>query len=341
MRAVLLLALLGACRSPGAQPAASSLVRASRELMSTEWEVSIAQPMGQDPASALAAAEAALDEVARIEAEMSPYKGDSELARVNAAAGGAAVHVSAELRGLVARSVALCGETGGSLDITFMPLGRLWDYRRRPFVVPTEEQIQQARALVDCHAIEIDDVAGTLRLPRDGMAIGLGAIAKGYAVDRASEVLAAAGFSNHIVSGGGHVLAHGAKAEGPWVVGIRDPRGGRTDLLGSLPLVDAALVTSGDYERFVEVDGKRYHHIHDPRTGRPAEGLMAVTVLDRSAERADALATALLVAGPTEAPRMLQELRVEALLVRTDGTWQASAGITERVTLEGLSPPVR
>jgi thiamine biosynthesis lipoprotein len=331
-------ALAVACHGPAARPAGGTLVQASRELMSTEWKVTVALPAGTDSAAALAAAEAALDEVARIEAEMSAYRPDSELARVNAAAGGAAVPVSAELRGLVARSVAFCGETGGCLDISFLPLGRLWDYRRRPFVVPTDAQIAAAQALVDCQAIEIDDATGTLRLPREGMGIGLGAVAKGYAADRAAAVLSAAGFSDHLVDGGGNVLAHGAKAEGPWIVGIRDPRGGRTDLMGSMPLTDAALVTSGDYERFVEVDGRRYHHILDPRSGRPAEGLISASVLDASAERADALATALLVAGPTDAPVLLQRLGVDALLVRTDGTWQATRGILDRAELQVHAP---
>ncbi|MFH1467631.1 MAG: FAD:protein FMN transferase [Pseudomonadota bacterium] len=333
--AVVLVALAAGCHGRATAPAGSVVVHASRELMSTDWEVSVALPPGGDTPAALAAAEAALDEVARIEGELSPYRGDSELSRVNAAAGGEAVPVSDELRGIVARAVALCDETGGLMDISFLPLGRLWDFHREPFVVPTHEQIEQARALVDCHAIAIDDVAGTLRLPREGMAIGLGALAKGYAVDRASAVLAAAGFHDTLVNGGGDVLARGAKAEGPWVVGIRDPRGGRSDLMGTLPLSTAALVTSGDYERFVEVDGRRYHHILDPRTGWPAEGLMSVSVMDATAERADALATALLAAGSVDAPRLLQRLGVDALLVRTDGTWQATQGITERAELEG------
>jgi thiamine biosynthesis lipoprotein len=286
-------------------------------------------------AAAEAAVAAAFAEVARLEALLSTYKPDSEVSRVNAAAGGPAVAVSAEVLDLVRRAVLVCEATDGLLDITFLPLGDLWDFSRVPFVAPDEAAVARARALVDCRAIEIDPDASTLRLPRDGMGLGLGAIAPGFAVDRASALLTGAGFPDHLVNGGGEVLARGAKADGPWVVGIRHPRGGRGDLMGRMPLRDAALTTAGDYERMTVVDGQRVHHILDPRTGRPARGLTSVSVLDASAERADALDTALLVAGSDDAPALMQRLGIEALLVREDGTWQATRGFTARAEIDG------
>ncbi len=332
-----------ACTRP---PSASDLaeetqgfvIRESREIMSTTFEISVAAGPEHDASTVRPSLEAALDEVARIERVMSPYLPDSEVSRVNAAAGGAPVVVSSELFGLVERSVALCEATDGLMDISFMPLGRVWDFRAEPFVPPSDEQIAQAMALVDCQAIELDGEVGTLRLPAPGMAIGLGAVAKGYAVDRASSVLSAAGFANHLVNGGGDVLARGAKADGPWMVGLRHPRGERGALMGSMPLRDAAMVTSGDYERFVDYQGVRYHHIIDPRTGRPAQGLASVSVVDGSAERADALATALLAAGPDEAERLRQALGVEALWVDSDGTVTASPGLAA-VALIGREGP--
>jgi thiamine biosynthesis lipoprotein len=321
-----------------AQPAEEEVhgfvLRQSREIMSTTFEVTVAAGPDDDPVHVRAALESALDEVSRIEQAMSPYREDSEISRVNAAAGGDPVVVSAELFGLVERAVALCHETGGALDISFMPLGRLWDFRAEPFTPPGEEAIARARALVGCDAIELDPEVGTLRLPREGMAIGLGAVAKGYAVDRASSVLSGAGWANHLVNGGGDVLGRGAKPDGPWVVGIRDPRGDRGALIGRMPLRDQAMVTSGDYERFVEFQGVRYHHIIDPRTGRPAGGLASVTVVDDSAERADALATALLVAGPEQAGPMALRLGVETLLVTEAGQAIQTQGLTGRVELD-------
>jgi FAD:protein FMN transferase len=310
------------------------VLRENREIMSTVFEVSVAAGPQDEPATVRPALEAALDEVARIERVMSPYITDSELSQVNAAAGGEAVVVSAELYGVVERAVALCVETGGLVDISFMPLGRIWDFRAEPFVPPSDEAIAEARALVDCEAVELDSAVGTLRLPREGMALGLGAVAKGYAVDRASAVLSQAGFANHLVNGGGDVLGRGAKPDGAWMVGIRHPRqdGG---LMGRMPLRDASMVTSGDYERFVEVEGVRYHHIIDPRTGWPAQGLVSVSVMADNAERADGLATALLAAGPDEAERLVQALELEALLVLQDGSYQVSRGIASRAQLEG------
>lgn len=333
--------LLLSCACSGSQPAPEPaeeaqgfVLRESREIMSTVFELSVAAGPDDEPATVRPALEAALDEVARIEGVMSPYIADSELSQVNAAAGGAPVVVSAELYGVVERAVALCDETGGLVDISFMPLGRVWDFRAEPFVLPGDEAIEAARALVDCKAIELDSAVGTLRLPREGMALGLGAVAKGYAVDRASAMLSQAGFANHLVNGGGDVLGRGAKPDSAWMVGIRHPRedGG---LMGRMPLRDAAMVTSGDYERYVEVEGVRYHHIIDPRTGRPAQGLVSVSVMADNAERADGLATALLAAGPEEAERLVQDLGVEALLVHQDGSYQVSRGIASRAQIEG------
>jgi thiamine biosynthesis lipoprotein len=171
------------------------------------------------------------------------------------------------------------------------------------------------------------------------MGIGLGAIAKGYAVDRVAALLVAEGFSSCLVNGGGDVLGRGQKPSGPWIVGVRDPRGGPGDLLGEMPLRDAALVTSGDYERYAEVDGRRYAHILDPRSGRPAEGLASVTVLASTAERADAWATALLVMGPEEAQGHLgSSSGLEALLVSPKGALSMSRGFEEAYRPLGPAP---
>ncbi len=332
--AVLALTLLGACACQGPEPEARPTVRkASREIMSTQFEVSVSTTRGAEVQEVMGAA---LDEVERVERVMSSWRQDSELARVNAAAGGAPVPVSAELLGLVRRAQQICELSEGRMDISFKPLGRIWNFRAQPFVPPTEEAVAAARALVDCSAVEIDDQASTLRLPRSGMAMGLGAIAKGYAVDRASQVLLEAGLVNHLVNGGGDLVARGSKAEGPWTVGVQHPRE-RGGLIGKLPLRDRALVTSGDYERYAVHEGKRYHHIIDPRTGWPAQGLISVTVLADSAERADALATALLVAGPEEAQDLLRRLPgLDAFLVAEDGQYWMSESLAEQLSLVGV-----
>ena len=151
------------------------------------------------------------------------------------------------------------------------------------------------------------------------MAIGLGGIAKGYAIDRAGLKIRQAGISNFLVDGGGDILAVGMVNGRPWLVGIRDPRGDRSDLIKKLSVSGGAVVTSGDYERFNIVDGRRYHHIIDPRTGFPADKCRSVTVFAPEAERADVLATAVFVLGPEEGLKLIKQAGdAETLIVTAD-----------------------
>jgi FAD:protein FMN transferase len=294
------------------------LVEATATYMGTDWEIKVATTAGRQ-AEARVALDAAFAEIGRIDASMSEYDPESDLSRVNAQAG-QAVRVPPDLAGLVARAVAWCDLSGGLFDVTFLPLGRIWDWRRVPFVPPSPGVVAEARALVGCHHVVTDDAAGTVRLLGPGMAIGLGAIAKGTALDRAQAVLSAAGFADTLADAGGEVLAHGRKNGAPWTAGVQDPRGARGSFLGSLPLTDEALATSGDYERFTESGGLRYSHILDPRTGWPCQGTAAVSVLARTAEDADALSTMLFVAGWDGAPSLLRKLPgVEALVISTSG----------------------
>ncbi|MCP4805128.1 MAG: FAD:protein FMN transferase [Proteobacteria bacterium] len=307
-------------------PPAADVVTARRELMGTGFEVQIPSSPAQRP-EAERAAGLALDEVARIEQLMSSWLPRSELAQVNQQAGGAPVEVSSELLGLVRRALDLCQETGGLFDITYRPLAQLWSLSAEPFVLPEPSLVAAARDYVGCDKVRVDEVASTVRLSERGMSIGLGGIAKGYAVDRASELLVERGFEHSMVDGGGDVLARGRGPGGSWNVGVQHPREPLGTVVGSVAVSDRALVTSGDYLRFVEHDGERYHHILDPRTGFPAQGLMSVSVLAGSAERADALATALFVAGPKGATELLATLPdVDALLILEDGEWSMTEG---------------
>jgi thiamine biosynthesis lipoprotein len=164
-------------------------------------------------------------------------------------------------------------------------------------------------------------------LPEPGRAIGLGGIAKGYAVDRAAAVLRSAGFLNFYIDGGGDVLVSGRRGPRPWHVGVRNPRGGRNAILAVLSLEEGAVVTSGDYERYREIDGVRYHHIIDPRTGWPARESIAVTVYAPSAEAADALATAAFVLGPEAGSALIEDTPdTEALFVGAGGQVHVTSG---------------
>ncbi len=304
---------------------AAELVRVEGEHMGTPWEVVV---WADDAGVARAGADAALAEVARIEALVSSWRSDADLGRVNAGAG-TAVTVSPETLGLLERAVALCQATGGAFDPSFGPLGMLWRWEEG-FTVPDETSIAAARDRVDCQRIELDVAGGTVRL-EPGMSVGLGATAKGYAVDRASALLVERGLTDHVVNGGGDLLARGDKGGAPWTTGVQHPRRELGELFAVLSARDEAVVSSGDYARYVEHDGKRYGHVIDPRTGRPTEQTVAVTVIAPSAEVADGLATALMVLGPEGVGLLGQHPEVEALLFFADGSTSMTEGMSARL----------
>lgn len=302
------------------------------ELMGTRISINVFVAPGQDAAAAGAAMQAALEEMARIEDRMSEWREDSELSRINAMAGGPPQPVSPELREVLRRSRTISEATGGAFDVTFHGVGQLWSFRpgARP---PTREAIAAHLPLVDWRQIEIDDAQGTVRLAKPGMKAGLGAIAKGYAVDRASALLRARGFVDHVVEGGGDTYVSGRKGDRPWRVGIQDP--GREGALGALEAQDEAVVTSGGYQRYFDFEGQRYAHILDPRTGWPVaadRSPQSVTVVARDTTDADAYCTAIAVMGEEEGFRFAAaHPGLEAVLVLRDGTVRVTDGLRPRV----------
>ena len=270
------------------------------------------------------------DACAEVERDMNEWKPGSPLAEVNRLAGVEPVVVPPDLIDLVQRGIALAEATGGAFDPTWAALWGVWDFRGEHPSIPDTESIERATTLIDYRRIEIDRDASTLYLPQSGMKIGLGGIAKGYAIDLAAERLRDAGFQDFIITGGGQVCAAGAKGDRPWRVGIRDPRGPADDLFATVELHDASLSTSGDYERFFIIDGVRYHHILDPRTGRPGDSPRSVTVLSPDAALADAVSTALMIVEPDQRERVLRETGV---------SWALFVEQTGAVTQIGATPP--
>lgn len=304
-------------------PGAGEPVTRSTQLMGTEWTVRVLPPAGMTSAEVDEAIIETFAEVARIEQVMSEWIPDSPISQVNDSAGAEEVIVPVELVALVRRAVDIGRLTDGAFDVTWRPLGDVWRFDDTP--LPTDSDVDRARALVDYTRVEVSPQS--LRLPVEGMALGLGGIAKGYAVDRAAGVLRDRGIERFYIDGGGDIRVGGGANGRPWRVGIRDPRGGPDDLVSVVAMNDAAVVTSGDYERFRMVEGVRYHHIIDPRTGRPATSCTSVTVVADSAEWADAMATAVFVLGP-EAGLALIEQRsgAEALIVDAEGRILLSTG---------------
>jgi thiamine biosynthesis lipoprotein len=278
--------------------------------MGTVWNIEVPDH-GRSQDSVRAAVAAAYRELERIDAMMSEWKPESPISQVDAAAGEHAVEVPAELRELIERSIRYSQITDGTFDITWRGMGKIWHFDDS-FAVPTASAVAAARSRIDYRAIQID--GNRIFLPA-GMSIGLGGIAKGYAVDRAAAVLAHAGLTDSLVDGGGDVLASGTRYGAPWRLGIQDPRREHGTILGVVDLTNAALVTSGDYERFRIVDGVRYHHIIDPRTGWPAAASIAVTVLSKTAEQGVVLGKGVFILGADKGMELAKAQGIEAMLI--------------------------
>ncbi len=296
----------------------ASWTTVSTEAMSTRIDLTL-------PTEHAELAELAWEVFAQVEAQANEWREDSPIGRVNARAPEAVV-VPEEVFGLVQRGVELGVLTGGAFDISWAALWGLWDFRT-PGPVPDVEDCAQRAAQVDYTRIELDADARTVRLP-EGMMIGLGGLAKGHALGRAAEALRTAGVRDFALSAGGQVLASGTKDDRPWRVGVRDPRGEPDDFFALLEASDTSVSTSGDYERFFEHEGVRYHHILDPRTGQPARGLRSATVVSPDATLADALSTALMVLGRDQGLGLVAELEgVEAVVVDEGGRVFSTDGL--------------
>jgi len=272
----------------------------------------------QDTAVAQSGVEAVLSEMRRIDAAMSPFIDNSELSLVNREAGQHPVAISKELFELLQRSNRVSGLTHGAFDVTFASVGFLYDYRKG--IRPNDQQRATATSLINYHQLQLDPAKQTVRFGQPGMRIDLGGIAKGYAVDRCITLLEQLDIHNALVRAGGDSRVSGERWGRPWTIGIRDPRD-REGVVAVIPLIDVAVSTSGDYERFFEQEGVRYHHIINPRTGDSARELQSVTIIGPDATTTDALSTSVFVLGLQEGMALIDQLAgVDAILVDRHGT---------------------
>lgn len=253
----------------------------------------------------------ALDEIRRLQALMTTWSETSEISRINAAAGKNAVAVGPETFEVIQKSLWIGKESGGVFDISFEAMKGLWKFDEgAEDEIPSDEAIEKARKLIDYRQITVDEKARTVKLERPGMRINLGGIAKGYAIDAAARVLTAEGITAFFAQAGGDLFVSGKKPDGSrFKVGIRDPRGkGATDYFALIEVEDHAFSTAGDYERTFVKDGKRYHHIIDPRTGHPARASRSVTVWARDAHTADAIDDAIFILGPEKGLKLVESI---------------------------------
>src|SRR5262245_14834747 len=253
---------------------------------------------GRDPARLREAAAAALDEVDRIDRLMSHYKNDSELSRVNREAAKAPVKVDPELFDFIAECLRYSRESEGAFDITVGPLMKAWGFFRGEGRMPSEAELAEARSRVGYRRVILNQKEGTVFFDRAGVELDLGGIAKGYAVDRAVAVLKRYGVASALLSAGGSTIyALGAPPGKPaWEIEVQDPVE-RDKIATRVRLKDRALSVSGSYEKFFELNGARYSHVMDPRTGRPVQGVLSVAVVTDDGVSGDALDNVFYVLG--------------------------------------------
>jgi FAD:protein FMN transferase len=307
-----------------AQPAHAEWVRRVTDgIMGTRITVEL---WAEDKAKAEQAIDALLDEMRHIDDSMSTYKPSSEVSKVNAGAADGPMHISKELFDLLVTAKEYSVITDGAFDITYASVGYMYDFPKH--IRPNETQISKALPAVNYRHVLLDAKNQTVQFSQKGVRIDLGGIAKGYSVDRGIDVLKSLGFTRAYVSAGGDSRIIGDRFGKPWVVGIRDPRKGEGEVITRIPLVDAAISTSGDYERFFDEDGVRYHHIIDPHTGHSASKVRSATIIGPYATRTDGLSKTAFVLGPEKAMEIYNRIDdIDAIIVKNDGTVIASKGM--------------
>jgi FAD:protein FMN transferase len=278
-----------------------------------------------DVAVAKAALEAVMAEMHRIDASMSPFRPESELSLMNREAANRPMPVSDELIDLLLTSIEVSRLSGGAFDVTFSSAGRHYDFRNG--VRPDDETLSEGVAAIDYRHLAVDVDRRTVHYRHPGVHVDLGGIGKGHAVDRAMEILRAHGIEQGMVSAGGDSRILGDRHGAPWRVGIQDPRDPeRVAVL--LPLVDAAVSTSGDYERYFECDGIRFHHILDPQTGDSARSVRSASVIGTRATLTDALSTAIFVLGAADGLAMVDAIDgYDAIIIDAEGRLHVSSSL--------------
>ena len=279
------------------------------------------------------AAEAVFGEMKRLDMEMTTWTPASEVSKINTAAGGKPVVVSEETFAVIERAVDISKRSAGIFDITVQAFHGLWKFDEdMDGSLPDQAEVKKRLKMIGWKDIVLDKKKKTVFLKRKGMAITLGGIAKGYAVDKCVAMLKDKGFTDFMVQAGGDMYVAGKKDKDPWVVGIRDPRGPTDSMFAIAPIQNHSFSTSGDYERGFVKDGIRYHHILDPRTGQPAHSSRSVTIRAKDAFTADAWSKVMFIYGWQKGLELIKTNKLddfEVVWVDDKNDIHMTAGITK------------
>ncbi len=310
-----------------------------------EWHADARPKMGtevsvyfwhQDAAAGDTIIEEIFAEVDRINALMSTYVETSRISDINRHAADEPVVAGEELFQLIRRSLDISVLTRGAFDITYDSVGQHYDFRERRR--PDAATVEAERRNIDFRYVELDQGKGTVHFAQQGVRINLGGIAKGYVVERGVEILRQHGVEFGVVTAGGDSRLLGDRRGRPWMIGIRDPRRDG-EVAISVPLEDEAISTSGDYERYFDEDGTRYHHIIRPSSGQPVEGVHSATVIGPDAVMTDALSTSVFVMGVDNGLKLIGCLPdYEAIVIDADEQIFYSSGLADPASAEAESP---
>ncbi|HTI92405.1 MAG TPA: FAD:protein FMN transferase [Puia sp.] len=295
-------------------PKKQRVFKRAMKLMGNHFELSV---VGTEDAWANEKIDAGVREIQRIERLLTTYNDDSETSLINRNAGLAPVPVSKETFDLIERSIRISRITQGAFDITYGSVDRrLWNFDTSMQALPDKETARQMVRLINYRNIVFDPVNTTILLKEKGMRIGFGGIGKGYAAERAKMVMQEEGVTSGVVNASGDLTAWGYQPDGePWTIGIVNPNAAG-QVFSMLNVTNMALATSGNYEKYITIDGKRYSHTINPRTGLPVTGIKSVTILCPNAEIADAMATPVMIMGIRAGLDMINQLRdIEAVLI--------------------------
>lgn len=295
------------------------------KMMGSRFDITV---VAADSISANGYIDTAIGEIDRIEKLISSWDPKSQTSKINQNAGIQPVTVDPELFDLIDRAIGLSRLTDGAFDISYASMDRIWKFDGSMTEMPTESALRKSVARVGYDNIVLDKVNSTVFLKKNGMKIGFGGIGKGYAADKAKQLLKSKGVSSGIINASGDMNTWGVQPDGSeWKVAITNPLN-KNKAFALLPLNNGAVVTSGNYEKFVEFGGKRYTHIIDPRTGYPSSGIISVTVFAPSAELADALATSVFVMGrEVGLDRINQMPNIECIIIDDKGNITKSNNI--------------
>lgn len=310
------------------QPVSAKVVRDSKSLLGTVVTIMIWE--SEDDQKAKKTIEEAYAEIERIQKVFSEYVKDSNISKINDAAGRAPVKVTAEVMELLKKGVWLAQKTDGAFDVTFAGAGALYDFRAKDPIPPTDDKISASLSKVGIGHLRLNEKLHTAMLDISSAKLGLGGYIKGYAVDQASRIFRQKGYTDFIINGGGDMFVAGNKGKRSWRIGVQNPRGPSNRIVATIQVKDKAVVTSGDYERFFIKDGIRYHHIIDPRSGHSAYECQSVTVIAETTMMADAFATAVFVLGPKKGIELVESIQgMETFIIDSRGKWIFSSGFSQ------------